>query len=267
MTGDQQPATTEPLTIGRLASLGGVTVRTLHHYDRIGLLRPELRTQSGYRAYTAADVARLQRILFYRELELPLDRIHQLIDDPAVDELDHLRRQHRELGERIQRLQRVRAAVQTTMEAHDMSIDLTPEERLEVFGGEDPSTYSAEASARWGDTEAYAAARQRTKRYTKDDWIRITAAAGAIDDAFVQALAEGAPPTSRVAMELAERARLHIDETYYPLSHEMHRNLADLHVEDRRFEERYERMAPGLAQYVHDAIDANADRHDGATPG
>ena len=256
--------TTEPLTVGAVARLSGITVRTLHHYDEIGLLVPSERSAAGYRAYTAADLERLQRILFYRELELPLDRIHQLIDDPEADERDHLRRQHQLLGERIERLQRIRDAVQTTMEAHDMSIDLTPEERLEVFGGNDPSKYSTEASERWGDTEAYRVARERIKHYSKDDWKRVMAEAEAIESAFAEALISGAPATDTVAMDLAERHRLQIDRAYYPLDHDAHRNLADLYVEDARFTEHYDQRAPGLAQYVHDAIDANADRADAA---
>lgn len=248
------------LTVGALAKLAGVTVRTLHHYDEIGLLAPSERTAAGYRTYTDADVARLQRILFYRELELPLDRIHQLIDDPEVDETGHLRRQFTELGERITRLQRIRDAVATTLEAHDMSINLTPEERLEVFGENDPSKYSTEASERWGDTEAYRVARERVKRYTKEDWKRVMAEAEAIEAAFAEAFLAGEPADGAISMDLAERARLQIDSAYYPLSHEMHANLADLYIEDARFAEHYDKRAAGLAQYVHDAIDANVAR-------
>ncbi len=181
--------------VGALADLAGVTVRTLHHYDEIGLLAPSGRSAAGHRAYDEADVARLQRILFYRELELPLDRIQQLIDDPGVDEYEHLRRQYHLLGERITRLQRVRDAVQTTMEAHTMSIGLTPEERLEVFGDDDPSKYSTEASERWGDSEAYRVSRERIRRYTKDDWKRVMAKAEAIEVEFAAALAAGEPPS------------------------------------------------------------------------
>lgn len=141
-----------------------------------------------------------------------------------------------------------------------MSINLTPEERLEVFGDQDPSQYSTEASERWGDTEAYRIGRERVKRYTKDDWLRIKAEAESIEAGFAAALASGLPAQSGAAMELAERARLQIHETYYPLTHEAHRNLADLYVEDARFTKHYDDRAPGLAQYVHDAINANADR-------
>lgn len=257
-------STTRALTVGALAKLAGVTVRTLHHYDEIGLLVPSERTAAGYRTYTDVDIARLQRILFYRELELPLERIQGLIDDPEADERDHLRHQLSQLGERIHRLQRIRDAVQSTLEAHDMSIDLTPEERLEVFGDHDPAAYDAEVKERWGDTDAYRVSRERTRRYTKDDWLRIKADGEAVEAAYVDAMRAGVAATSERAMDIAERARRHIDETSYPVSYEMHRGLADLYLADERFTKHYEDRAEGLAQFVHDAIHANADRADAA---
>ncbi len=258
---DDVPATSvPPLSVGALAKLGGITVRTLHHYDELGLLTPSERTGAGYRAYSAGDVARLQRILFYRELELPLDRIRQLLDDPEADERDHLRRQHALLGERIDRLQRIRDAVQTTLEAHEMSIDLTPAERLEVFGDHDPAQYEDEVRERWGDTDAYRQSQQRSARYTKDDWKAIRAEQEEIGAAFAQLLRAGAPADGEAAMDAAERARLQIDRRFYACSHDMHRRLADMYLADPRFTAHYEDQADGLAQYVHDAIHANGDR-------
>ncbi len=258
---DDLPATSAaPLSVGELATLAGITVRTLHHYDAIGLLTPSERTAGGYRAYTAADIERLQRILFYRELELPLDRIRQLIDDPEADERDHLRRQHALLSERIERLQRIRDAVQTTLEAHDMSIDLTPEERLEVFGDQDPAQYDDEVRERWGDTDAFRQSQRRAKQYSKDDWVAIKAEQEAIGAAFAAALQAGEPADSEAAMAVAERARRQIDERFYDCSHAMHCKLAELYVTDARFTKTFEDQAPGLAQFVYDAIQANGDR-------
>lgn len=121
-------------SVGQVAGFAGVTVRALHHYDEIGLLSPGERTVAGYRRYTEPDLDRLQRILFYRELGFPLEEIAVILDDPAVDAVTHLRRQHELLRQRIGRLQAMAAAVETAMEAHTMGISLTPEERFEVFG-------------------------------------------------------------------------------------------------------------------------------------
>src|ERR1043165_1599062 len=107
---------TQTWTVGEVAALAGVTVRTLHHYDRIGLLPPSDRTAAGYRSYTEADLLRLQRILAYRELGFGLDDIAALLDDPASDPLEHLRRQHGLVLERMERLQQVAAVLEKTME-------------------------------------------------------------------------------------------------------------------------------------------------------
>lgn len=249
------------LTVGAVARLAGVTVRTLHHYDAIGLLTPSGRSEAGYRRYTDADVERLQRILFYRELELGLDQIRDAIADDGTDALDHLRRQHALLEERIARLRRLAQAVERAMEANQMGINLTPEERLEVFGDHDPEQHADEARERWGDTDAYRESARRTSRYTKQDWVRLKARSDAVRDGFQAAMTSGEPADGTVAMDVAEAHRRSIDEAYYPCSYEMHRGLAEMYVADPRFTASYESLAPGLARYVHDAIVANAARH------
>src|SRR5215475_502670 len=142
-------------TVGQVASLAGVTVRTLHHYDEIGLLTPNHRSGTGYRWYHDEDLGRLQEILFYRELGFALDDIAIMLGDPDADHGQHLRRQHDLLTSRIGRLQEMLAAVDKAMEADKMGISLTPEERFEVFGDEEPEQYADEAQERWGDNDAY----------------------------------------------------------------------------------------------------------------
>jgi MerR family transcriptional regulator, thiopeptide resistance regulator len=251
------------LTVGAVARMAGVTVRTLHHYDAIGLLRPSGRSDAGYRRYTDADIERLQRILFYRELEFGLDQIGAALADPGADTLDHLRRQHALLEGRIERLRRIADAVELAMEAHQMDIPLTPEERLEAFGDHDPDQYADEVQERWGETDAYRESSRRVARYTKDDWITIKAEGDAAVQAVAGAMAAGLPPTSGPAMDGAEAHRRQIDTWFYPLSYEFHRGLAAMYLADPRFTATYEKVAPGLAQYMHDAIVANAERHGG----
>jgi DNA-binding transcriptional MerR regulator len=247
-------------SVGEVAAITGVTVRTLHHYDRIGLLPPSARTPAGYRSYDEDDLLRLQRILAYRELGLALDDIAALIDDPGSDPLEHLRRQHGLVLEQLERLRQVAAVLEKTMEAHKLGIRLTPQEMFEVFGDHDPTQYSEEVEQRWGDTDAYQESARRASAYTKEDWLRIKAEQEASGRALVEAMASGAAADSEVAMAAAEQARLLIDRWFYPCSHEMHVNLAEMYVADPRFTQTYEDMAPGLAQYVRDAIVANAAR-------
>ncbi|MEX2445790.1 MAG: MerR family transcriptional regulator [Dehalococcoidia bacterium] len=247
--------------VGRVAELAGVTVRTLHHYDEIGLLRPSGRSEAGYRRYSDADLERLQQVLYYRELGFALDEIAAILDDPDADAAAHLRRQHRLLRQRIERLSRMAAAVEHAMEAQQMGMSLTPEERLEVFGNADPSRLAPEAEERWGHTEEYREAKRRVRRYTKEDWLQIKEEADAPVRLLVAARADGLPATSEEAMGAAEAHRQQITRWFYDCTYEVHRGLAAMYVEDDRFRTHYDHYASGLADYIHDAILANAGRH------
>jgi MerR family transcriptional regulator, thiopeptide resistance regulator len=246
-------------SIGEVARLAGVTVRTLHHYDRIGLLTPSGRTVSGYRRYDDADLDRLWRIRIYGELDVPLREIAGLLDGD-VDPDDHLRRQHELLRARRQRLDRIIEVLERTMEARKMGINLTADEMFEVFGDVDPGGYADEAKQRWGDTDAWKQSQRRTSAYTKDDWLAIQQEAAAINAAFITALTDGVAADSDGAMDIAESHRMHISRWFYDCPASMHRHLGEMSVQDARFTAHYEEQADGLARFVRDAVVANADR-------
>ncbi|MGP4109948.1 MerR family transcriptional regulator [Streptomyces sp. 4N509B] len=249
-------------TVGQLARIAGVSVRTLHHYDAIGLLVPGERGPAGHRGYGEAEVERLQQILFYRELGFPLEEIATLLDDPAADPLAHLRRQHGLLTGRIARLRAMVASVERAMEARTMGITLTPEERFEVFGDFDPGQHGEEIQRRWGDTDAYRESRRRTAAYGKEDWLRIRRESDELTDRFAALLDSGAGPETEAAMDLAEEHRQHVCRYFYTCSHEVHAGVGELFVNDERFAAPYEAVRPGLAAYVRDAVVANAARAD-----
>jgi hypothetical protein len=146
------------------------------------------------------------------------------------------------------------------MEARQMGISLTPEERFEVFGEHDPAQYDAEVEERWGETEAYAQSKRRTAAYTKDDWLRIKAEGEDIEARFAAALRSGVPADSPQAMDIAEEHRQQISRNFYDCPPGMHAGLGRMYVEDERFTAHYEQRAPGLAQYVSTAVQANATR-------
>lgn len=249
-------------SVGQVADFAGVTVRTLHHYDEIGLLRPGARSRAGHRRYSDADLDRLQQILFYRELGFPLDQVAEILDDRSsgAGPMEHLRRQHALLTGRIDQLQRMAAAVEAAMEARKMGIDLTPEEKFEVFGDFDPEEYTEEVERRWGDTDAYRESRRRTAAYGKEDWLRIKEEADDLNRRFVALLEGGVAPGSEAAMDLAEEHRAQIRRHYYDCTYEIHTGLAEMYVADPRFTATYDAIAPGLAGYLRDAILANAAR-------
>lgn len=246
--------------VGQVARWTGVTVRALHHYDEIGLLVPSDRSAAGYRRYSDGDLERLQQILGYRELGFPLEEISAILSDP--DPMVHLRRQHALLRERMERLRRMVEAIEHVMEAKQMGIALTPEERFEVFGDFDPDQYADEARERWGGTDAYRQSQQRIASWSKQDWQEVKAESDQIYRRLADAMRSGEPAGSRTAMDLAERHRRHISR-FYECGHDTHRGLAEMYVTDQRFTETIDGYAPGLAAYLREAILANADRATG----
>jgi MerR family transcriptional regulator, thiopeptide resistance regulator len=248
--------------IGELAALAGVTVRTLHHYDEIGLLHPSGRTVAGHRRYGRADLDRLRQILIYRELEFSLDTIASMLADPGTGIDAHLRTQRRLLRARLDRDQALLRALEKEMGARAMGLALTPEEQFEVFGTDKVGgEWAAEAEERWGDTDAWHESQRRTAMYTKEDWAEMKSQSDAALRAYADAMTAGVPAASEHAMALAEENRRFISRWFYDCSHPIQRNLAEMYITDDRFRATYDTVAPGLAQYVHDAIIANAEAH------
>ena len=247
-------------SVGEVARLAGVSVRTLHHYDEVGLLRPRDRSAAGYRVYSDRDLVRLQQILGYRELGFGLDAIAAILDDPELDPVEHLRRQHALLTARADRLQKQLAAIEKTLEARQMGIQLNPEEMFQVFGDFDPTEHEAEAQERWGDTDAFRESRRRTSSYTKTDWAQIKADWDEVETRLLRVMQSGLAPTSPEAMDAAEAHRANISRWFYDCDYAIHRGLADMYVADPRFTAHYDKRAAGLAAFVRDAVHANADR-------
>ena len=249
-------------TVGRVADLSGVTIRTLHHYDEIGLLSPGGRSASGYRLYEDSDLERLRRILFYKELGFDLGEISTIIDEARTDALGHLRRQRGLLTERIGRLDAMVDAIDYEMEARTMNIRLTPEERFEVFGEFRPEDHAEEAERRWGETDSYKESNRRVSSYKKKDWQRLKAEEEGIRSRLAAAFESGLAPDSEEAMTAAEEHRRYISRWFYECSHEMHRGLTDMYVGDERFRSNYDTRVPGLAAFIREAAHANAGRAD-----
>ncbi|MBI5231575.1 MAG: MerR family transcriptional regulator [Coriobacteriales bacterium] len=247
-------------SVGEVAKLAHVSVRTLHHYDEIGLLEPSSRSESGYRLYDDGDLERLQQVLFFRELGFPLDEIRRVMSDPAFDRREALLEQRESLAARVLHAEALLQAVDRAIGALEEGETMDKEEMFEVFGDFDPSQYEDEVKERWGDTDAYAESARRTKRYTKEDWKRFKAEQDELQARIVALFDEGVEPADPKAMDVADEARLQIDTWFYPLSREGHVCLGEMYVADPRFEEFYDKQREGLAQWFCDAIKANAGR-------
>jgi DNA-binding transcriptional MerR regulator len=243
-------------TVGEVAALSGVTVRTLHHYDDLGLLCPSERSDAGYRLYSYDHLARLQEILIWRGLGFSLSEIKALLDDPGYDRLGALRRQRELIEREIGRLGTLASAVDAAIHAQRNGNHL---EETTMFDGFDHAAYEDEARERWGDTEAYRESSRRTQQYGDAEWTEIRRESDAIVRELVTLMRAGEPATGETARALAERHRQHISRWFYPCSSAMHRALGEMFIADERFARNYEREAKGLAHYFHDAIIANAD--------
>lgn len=247
-------------TVGAVAEMAGITVRTLHHYHEIGLLEPSGRSAAGYRLYSDDDVSRLQELLFYRELGMALDEIAAVLGDLSYERRSALLDHRRLLNEKRARLDRLIGAVDAALHAETRGIQMDAKDKLEVFGDFDPAQYEAEVEQRWGETDAYKESTRRAKRYGKQEWLRIKEEGDHTIARFVELKRAGAAPTDEAALATAEEARQHICRWFYDCPPKMHASLGAMYTEDPRFTATYDQHEPGLAQFVREAIEANAAR-------
>lgn len=244
--------------VADVARIAGVTIRTLHHWDDIGLLVPSGRSRAGYRLYDADDLLRLQQICIGRSLGLSLEQVRRTLDDPEIDRRALLLEQRAELQRRLEDTASMLRSIDAALTALEKGVTTMNEEDL--FEGFDPAQYEEEVQQRWGDTEHYREASRRTAGYGPEDWANLKAEAEDLMRRFSAALQQGRAPEDPRVVELAEEHRLHIDRWFYPCSPSMHAALASMYRADSRFSASFERYAAGLTDYVALAIEANTAR-------
>ncbi|HWG30937.1 MAG TPA: MerR family transcriptional regulator [Steroidobacteraceae bacterium] len=251
--------------ITEAARLAGVSVRTLHHYDEIGLLVPKRRSAAGYRLYDREDLLRLQQILIGRELGLSLQEIGRSLDEPGFDLAQALRSQRQQLQGRAERTAAMLRSVDAALAILDAERGGSVDTKA-LFDGFDPSRYEEEVRQRWGDTDACKESAHRTSRYTEEDWKRLESEQERIYNDAATAMNAGTPPEDPAAMSVAERHRLLLDRWFYPCSKAMHRGLADMYEADARFAHNIDRHGKGLTPFLVAAIRANAALKDAGPP-
>lgn len=245
-------------TVGRLARDSGISVRTLHHYDEIGLLHPAARSHGGRRLYDRDDVLRLQQILTYRALGLPLEEIRNLLDEPGLDRRSVLLSQRaaveRQIAQSEALLRGIDAALSLIDEHELKEMDMTT-----LFGGFDPAQFEEEAKSRWGQTQAWAESQRRTKRYSKEDWKRYQEEHREICEKLASLMRDGTsvgdPVTQRVAAEYAAL----IDRWFYPCDSAHLGRLAEMYESDVRFRKTFDLHAEGLSSFIMRAFRAHAE--------
>lgn len=245
-------------TINQIAGLAGITIKTLRHYDKLGLLVPTGRSEAGYRLYSEENVEKLQQILFFRELDFPLARIKEIMGDPAFDRKHALEMQIEFLDERAKRYKKLSGLAKRTLNDLEGEKKMKKEELFEGFDYdkmmEDQKKYEPEVKERWGETDAYKVSKQRTDKYTKEDWERIQAESLGTLQELIACFREKEPVDGERMMAVCEAFRNHITKNFYPCTLEIFSGLGNMYVADERFTEFYDKHETGLAAYYNEAI-------------
>ena len=234
-------------TVKEVSKLTGVSVRTLHHYDAIGLLKPTKVTEAGYRLYDDTALSRLQTILLFRELQFPLREIKAILDSPDFDadkaleqQIKLLELQHKRLGKLISFARRIRDKGVTTM-------------NFEVFDKTEIEQYKAEAKAKWGGTEAY-------QQYEEKAAGRSDFENKEIADHFMALFAElgslrHLSPAAKEVQEKISGLQEFITANYYECTDEILRGLGQMYVADERFKRNIDKASgEGTDEFISRAI-------------
>ncbi|WP_037289017.1 MerR family transcriptional regulator [Saccharibacillus sacchari] len=246
------------LKVREVSQLAGISVRTLHHYDEIGLLRPDAVTEAGYRMYSDRDMERLQQILFFRELGFSLKEIRRILDSPAFDRLEALELQRLMLEEKMAHTRRMIANIDHSIQHAKGEITMTNEQRFEGIDFTN-NPYEEEARERWGDAAIDESKRKLAKRTNtperqaefQQEW-----------DKRMSALAEvrHEVPASPRAQEVIGEWYTFLDN-FGTYSYEAFAGLGQMYVQDERFTKNIDKYGEGLAAFMCEAMGIYARNH------
>ena len=236
------------MQINEFAKLTGVSVRTLHYYDEIGLLVPAYVDEfSGYRYYDEESLFRMQEILFYRELDFSLKSIKEIISSPNYDKNKALNEQKEMLILKKERLERLISAIDGAKEGENV---------MSEFNNNELEKYKAEVKEKWGNTDAYKEHIEKTKDYKKDKWNSLAIDMDNIMAEFAISMKNGNKPDSFQALELVKMLQNHITQNYYLCTNDILLGLGQMYVADERFKSNIDKHAFGTAEFIKEAINA-----------
>ncbi len=249
-------------TIQKFAKLSGVSTRTLRYYDEIGLLKPARRKESGYRIYGEAQVRRLQQILFYRELGVSLSEIGKILDSPGFSATEALHRHHALLLQQRARLNLLIHNVEKTLACEKGETAMTDKEKFEGFKealiSRNEVRYGAEIREKYGK-EAVENSNRKIRGMTQEKYEEFQAVEQQLKRALLSAFQTG-DPSGKAAQHAAALHRKWLSYTWERYSPEAHATLAQMYVNDPRFTAYYDRLQPGLAKFLRDAVKIYTER-------
>lgn len=243
-------------TVQKLAKLAGISSRTLRYYDEINILKPARINSSGYRIYGETEVNKLQQILFYKELDINLEKIKEIVLSPSFDGVSALKEHHEKLLAKREQLDVLIANVEKTIANSEGRIKMTDKEKFEGFKQnmveENEKKYGKEIREKYGE-EAINSSNKKLLNMTKEEYDEVTSLEKQIKDTLKDAIKTGNP-----AGELAQKAAyLHKKWLCFywdKYTGQAHASLADMYVCDERFKAYYDEIAPGSAEFLRDAI-------------
>ncbi|MGD6818116.1 MerR family transcriptional regulator [Metabacillus sp. 113a] len=243
-------------TVQKLAKMAGVTARTLRYYDEIRILKPARMNSSGYRIYGAAEVDRLQQILFYRELGISLEQIQAILADPSFSGAKALIEHREKLLEKRKQLDLLISNVEKTIAADEGRITMSDHEKFEGFKqkqiDENEEKYGKEIRSKYGE-DAIRRSNEKLKNMSQEQYEEVTLLEQKVKTALAEAYKTGDPASA----EAQNTVRLHkqwLNYYWAEYSKEAHAGLGDMYAEDERFKAYYDEQQPGLAEFLRDAI-------------
>lgn len=238
------------MKISEVAKLTGITVRTLHYYDEIGLLKPSEITESGYRLYSKDSLETLQQILFFRELDFPLNEIKEIMINLNYDKMEALNKQKELLVKKRQRIDSLIGLINSTIEGEDnMSFKEFDMKDIE----ESKKKYAKEVKERWGNTDAYKEYEEKINNYSENQWGAINKESSEILKTFGQHI--GCDPGSEEVQDLVEKWRNHISSSFYNCTKEILSGLGLMYINDERFQKNIDQNGEGTAELMSKAIE------------
>ena len=247
--------------VKEVADLVGVSVRTLHYYDKIGLLKPESVNSSGYRFYNKDDLERLQQILFFKELDFSLQEINDILNSPSFDR-EHALSAHRDmLLEKKMRLEKIIISVEKTIRSIKGEIEMDNKDMFNGFDITDiekhKEKYADEVKQKYGKTNAYEESQRKTSKYTKNDWDIIIKSQNEIYIKLADLMDKGIE--NEEVQKVVGEWRQHINNNFYTCSAEIFRGLAQMYIYDERFTNNIDKIKPGLATFLSESMEVYCD--------
>ncbi|WP_096270178.1 MerR family transcriptional regulator [Paucisalibacillus globulus] len=243
-------------TVQKLARMSGVSGRTLRYYDQIGLLKPARINSSGYRIYGQKEVDQLQQILFYRELDVSLEDIMEIINQPGFERREALRGHFDKLKEKRARLDKIMATVEKTIASIEGGVPMQDNEKFEGFKEklieDNEKQYGKEIREKYGD-DTVDASNAKLRGMSQEEYAAMTKLGEEVFELLEKAYATG-DPTSPEAKQLAEKHKEWLMYSWTSYSKEAHAGLAEMYVADERFKAYYDKEVDGGTEFLRDAI-------------